>query len=206
MIVHHLEHSRSQRILWLLEELGLDYEVRRYARDPRTRLAPAELLAVHPLGKSPVLTDGQLTIAETGAIIEHLCEHYDPSGTLGLTGPDAASTRYWLHYAEGSAMPVLLLARALGGLTEPAAAALRSGLVEPDLVRHQRFWEDSLARSGWFTGGAFGAADIAMSFPAEALAKSPSPPGPRTMDFVTRIHARPAYARALAKGGPYGFA
>ena len=220
IIVHHLNDSRSQRVLWLLEELGLPYEVRRYQRDPKTRLAPAELRAVHPLGKAPVIEDGDVRVAETGAIVEYLLETHGagrlrpPAGT-----EDGRRFTYWLHYAEGSAMPPLLLKLVFGLLPARSPALLKplvrqiagkaqTGFVDPQLKAHVAFWEAELGRSAWFAGDAFSAADIMMSFPVEAGADRAfdRTAYPRLDAFLQTIHARPAYRRALERGGPYTYA
>ena len=218
IIVHHLNNSRSQRVLWLLEELGVDYEIKRYTRDPRTMLAPASLRAVHPLGKSPVVTDGALTLAESGAIIEYLA---DREGGGRLAPPDGTPERlrylYWLHYAEGSAMPPLLLKLIFDRLPKGPmpmlarpfvrriAARVSTGFVAPQIARHLDYIENELGHSSWFAGDEFSAADIQMSFPLEAAAARGGLDAsrPRVMSFVERIHARPAYQRALERGGPY---
>lgn len=214
--VHHLENSRSQRVLWLLEELGLDYEIRAYARDPRTLLAPPELRAVHPLGKSPVITDGGRVVAESGAIVSYLTERC--GGALVPAEEEArARYTYWLHYAEGSAMPPLLLKLVFTRLAPASPTLLRplvravggrvlGGFVEPELRRHAAYWEAELADRPWFCGAAFSAADIQMSFPLEAFAARGTGAGPRVTDWLARIHARPAYQRALQRGGPYAYA
>jgi glutathione S-transferase len=217
--VHHLENSRSQRVLWLLEELGLQYRVKRYARDPKTKLAPAALRKVHPLGKSPVITDGPLTVAESGAIVEYLVETYGADS--GLRPPAGSPERlrytYWLHYAEGSAMPPLLLALIFRKMPDAPmpffvrpvvrgiAAKVRSGFVQPELARHLDYMEAELADADWFAGNEFSAADIQMSFPLEAASAAGllGEARPRLADFVARIASRPAYQRALKKGGPY---
>jgi glutathione S-transferase len=215
--VHHLENSRSQRILWLLEELDVAYEVKRYARDPATMLAPAALRAVHPLGKSPVITDNGQTIAESGAIVEYLVGRY---GGGRLVPPPETAERlrytYWLHYAEGSAMPPLLLKLVFNRLAGPMpallrpvvrriAARVRRGFVDPQITTHLNFLEGELARSAWFAGDAFTAADIQMSFPLEAAAARGGLDAtrPKLWAFLERIQARPAYRRALDKGGRY---
>lgn len=220
--VHHLNNSRSQRVLWLLEELALDYEVVRYERDPATLLAPPSLLAVHPLGKSPVLTDGSsTTVAESGAIIEYLLERYadgrlrPPRGT-----PEWLRYTYFLHYAEGSAMPVLLLklvfsripAGPMPFVMRPFARLLASAVlqkfVDPQLTRHVQYLEAELGKSRWFAGDDFSAADIQMSFVVEAAVARGATPDttPRLAAFLESIHARPAYQRALARGGPFSVA
>ena len=214
--VHHLENSRSQRVLWLLEELGLDYEIRAYARDPKTLLAPPALRAVHPLGKSPVITDAGRVVAESGAIVTHLTERC--GGALVPAEAEArARYTYWLHYAEGSAMPPLLLKLVFSRLAPASPALVRplvravagrvlGGFVEPELRRHAAYWESELADRPWFCGTEFSAADIQMSFPLEAFAARGTGAGPRVTDWLARIHARPAYQRALQRGGPYAYA
>ncbi len=206
IVVHHLENSRSQRILWLLEELGLDYEVRRYERDPKTMLAPPELARVHPLGKSPVIEDQGRVIAETGAIVEYLVEKAE-----GRLGPPANRDsvllyRQFLHYAEGSMMPpllALLVVNRLGLLGRPARAP-----VQKMLDGHLDWLEAELASRDWFAGDEFSAADVMMSFPLEASRARAGLDSsrPHLTDWLERIHARPAYAEALKKGGPYAYA
>lgn len=218
--VHHLNNSRSQRVLWLLEELGAPYEVKRYERDARTMLAPPELKAVHPLGKSPVIEDEGVVYAETGAIIEHLLSRYPNSGLSAPAGSEIARRiTYWLHYAEGSAMTPLLLKLVFSalpkrspGLMRPIVNAIstktQAGFVDPQIATHTAYWESELARSPWFAGEAFSAADIMMSFPVEA-AFSRGGLGetkPRLKGWLETIHARPAYQRALERGGPYAYA
>ncbi|MFN7128520.1 MAG: glutathione S-transferase family protein [Brevundimonas sp.] len=218
--VHHLNDSRSQRVLWLLEELGLDYEVVRYERDPNSRLAPPALLAIHPLGKSPVIEDGAVKVAETGAVVEYLLETYGAGRLRPAAGTeDGRRFTYWLHYAEGSAMPPLLLKLVFSllpqrapGLLKPLvkgiAAKALTGFVDPQLRTHVGFWEDELGRSEWFAGDQFTAADIMMSFPVEAGADRAFDPAakPRLKAFLDKIHARPAYRRALERGGAYSYA
>jgi glutathione S-transferase len=204
--VHHLNNSRSQRLLWLLEEIGTPYEIVRYARNASTMLAPDALKRVHPLGKSPVIEDDGKTFAETGLIVEYLVERYGPD-----LAPPREDTlywryRYWLHYAEGSAMPPLLLKLILdrlGLLGRPAR-----GFVDAQLKLHFDYLENELGSGPWFLGEKFSAADVMLSFPLEAardragLDRS----RPRLSDFLDRIHARPAYRRALEKGGAYRYA
>jgi glutathione S-transferase len=205
VIVHHLENSRSQRILWLLEELGVPYEVRRYARDPKMMFAPPELKRVHPLGKAPVIEDAGLVIAESGAIVEHLVA---TSGRLGAPAHREAAMRYrfFLHYAEGSLMPPLLMLLVLGRLSVlglPARAPVQKMLDD-----HFDWLETELGARAWFAGADFTAADVMMSFPLEA-ARARSyldERRPNLLDWIERIHARPAYARALERGGPYAYA
>lgn len=217
--VHHLENSRSQRVLWLLEELGLEYRIKRYARDPATALAPAALRKVHPLGKSPVITDGDLTVAESGAIIEYLLGKYGADSGLRPAEGTPARLRfsYWLHYAEGSAMPPLLLSLIFRKMPQAPmpffvrpvvrgiAAKVQQGFVQPQLALHLDFMEEEIGRDGWFAGEAFSAADIQMSFPVEAAGAAGllGEARPQLQAFVERIATRPAYQRALKKGGPY---
>lgn len=219
IIVHHLNDSRSQRVLWLLEELGLPYEVKRYQRDPKTSLAPAALKAIHPLGKSPVIEDGDIRVAETGAIIDYLLEAHG-NGRLKPAAGTAEARRftYWLHYAEGSAMTPLLLKLVFSqlpkrspllirGIVKAVAGKVQQTFIDPQVATHISYWEDELGWTGWFAGDAFSAADIMMSFPLEA-AGSRVPFGadrPRIKAFLERIHARPAWQRALERGGPYSY-
>ena len=206
IIVHHLENSRSQRVLWMLEELGLDYEVHRYARDPKTMLAPPALRAVHPLGKSPIVEDQGRVIAETGAIVEYLVEKAE--GRLGPPPNRDSVLRYrqFLHYAEASMMPPLfglLIVNRLGWLGRPARRPLLAMFAE-----HLDWLENELAGRPWFAGEEFSAADIMMSFPLE-VSRERGGLGferPNLVDWLERIHARPAYAAALQKGGPYAYA
>ena len=206
LTVHHLENSRSQRVLWLLEELGLPYEVRRYERDPKTMLAPAELKRAHPLGKSPVIEDEGMTIAETGAVIDYLVTR--SGGRLGPPEDAQAASRYrfYIHYAEGSLMPwllVMLVIRRLGLLGRPARPT-----VQRMIDQHLDFLEAELASRDWFAGDEFTAADVMMSFPLEAARDRAGLDSsrPRLIEWLERIHARPAYKAALARGGPYAYA
>ncbi|MDP3820754.1 MAG: glutathione S-transferase [Burkholderiales bacterium] len=221
IIVHHLNNSRSQRVLWLLEELGVPYEIKKYERDAKTMLAPPELQKVHPLGKSPVITDGDVTVAESGAIIEYLVERYG-HGRLapGIGTLERLRWRYWMHFAEGSAMPPLLLklifdkvaSAPMPFFVKPIArgisAKVQSMMVTPNLKRQLDFMEGELAKSEWFVGNEFSAADVQMSFPIEAAAQRAGLDAsrPKLMGWLKRIHARPAYKRALERGGPYSFA
>jgi glutathione S-transferase len=218
IVVHHLNNSRSQRILWLLEELGLAYEVRRYQRDAKTMLAPPELRAVHPLGKSPVISDGEVTLAESGAIVEYLASRY---GSANLVPEEKTPERlrylYWMHFAEGTAMPPLLLKlifdRVESGpmpffvrpIARGIAQKVKAAMVLPNLQRQLDFMEAELGTRAWFAGPAFSAADIQMSFPLEAAAVRGGldEKRPNLWAFLQRIHARPAYQRALEKGGKY---
>lgn len=216
LTVHHLNNSRSQRVLWLLEELGVPYEIVRYQRQPDMR-APKELRAIHPLGKSPVVTDNGNTIAESGAILDYIIGTYGNGRLIPQADtPERLRYTYWLHYAEGSAMTPLLLKLLFTLMPKRAPALLRplvrkvsnqalSTLVNPQLKQHMAYWEGELGKSEWFAGSEFSGADIQMSFPLEAAAaRGGLEDGhPRCVAFLERIHARPAYARALEKGGPY---
>jgi glutathione S-transferase len=219
--VHHLNNSRSQRVLWLLEELGLPYEIKKYQRNPQTMLAPPELQQVHPLGKSPVITDDGTTVAESGAIIEYLLERYGNGRLVPAAGtPQRLSFRYWMHFAEGSAMPPLLLkliferikVTPMPFFAKPIARGLANkvlaAMVDPNLKRQLDFMEAELGKTEWFAGADFSAADIQMSFPVEAAAQRAGLDAsrPKLMAFLKRIHARPAYKKALERGGPYSFA
>ena len=218
IVVHHLNNSRSQRVLWLLEELGLPYEVKRYQRDAKTMLAPPELRAVHPLGKSPVISDGEITLAESGAIVEYLASRYGGGKLVPEdNSPDRLRYLYWMHFAEGSMMPPLLLKlifdRIESGpmpffarpIARKISAAAKNIMVLPNLKRLLDFTEDELGRHEWFAGGAFSAADILMSFPLEAASVRGGldEKRARTWAWLQKIHARPAYQRALEKGGKY---
>jgi glutathione S-transferase len=218
-VVHHLNNSRSQRVLWLLEELGVPYEVKRYERDAQTMLAPPELRAIHPLGKSPVITDDGKTIAETGAIVDYIIETYGQGRLVPAAGSaERLRYTYWLHYAEGSAMTPLLLKlvftalpnRAPGllkGLVKSIAAKAQQGFVDPQVKTHVDYWDAELAKSAWFAGAEFTAADIMMSFPLEAgAARGGAGSRAHVKAFLDKIHARPAYQRALERGGPYAYA
>lgn len=216
--LHHLENSRSQRILWLLEELGVDYRIKRYQRDGKTGLAPPELLAVHPLGKSPVIKDGEITIAESGAIIEYLVDNYDNGRLLPAAGtPERRAYTYWLHYAEGSFMPLMILALIMGRIEtapmpffiRPVAKGIvskvRASYLDQNVKRHLDFMESSLGRSAWFCGEKLTAADIQMSFALEAaeVRTNLAADYPQLAGFLERVRALPAYQAALKKGGPY---
>lgn len=218
IVVHHLNNSRSQRILWLLEELELAYELRKYERDPKTMLAPPELRAVHPLGKSPVITDGDITVAESGAIIEYLLERYGAGRLVPPPGtPEKRRWTYWLHYAEGSAMTPLLMKLVFDRiehapmpfLAKPVARAIahkaKASYVMPQIASHLAYLEGELAKSTWFAGAEFTAADIQLSFVLEAAAARGGLDAryPHLVSFLKEIHARPAYQRALERGGEY---
>lgn len=206
IVVHHLNNSRSQRILWMLEELGLPYEIRRYQRDAKTMLAPPELRRVHPLGKSPVIEDDGLVIAETGAIVEYLVEKAD--GRLGAPAHRDAALRYrfWLHYAEGSLMPPLLVKLVVGRI--PLLGKKIAARIQPMIDRHLDYVESELAQRPWFAGDEMTGADIMMSFPLEAARSRAGldTSRPATIAWLDKVHARPAYQAALAKGGEYAYA
>lgn len=218
--VHHLNDSRSQRVLWLLEELGAQYEIKRYQRDKKTRLAPPELRKIHPLGKSPVIQHGDVVVAETGAIIEYLLEAFPNSGLKPEAGSHAARRfTYWMHYAEGSAMTPLLLSLIFSEIPKKApffarpvakgiARKVGATLIAPQIANHTAYWEAELAKTGWFAGDRMTAADIMMSFPLEAAGARIGfgADKPRCREFLQRIHARPAYRRALERGGEYAYA
>lgn len=216
LTVHHLNNSRSQRVLWLLEELGVPYEIVRYQRQP-SMFAPKELRAIHPLGKSPVITDNGNTIAESGAIVEYIVDTY---GNGRLIPPPKTPERlrytYWLHYAEGSAMPLLVQKllftvipkRApflMRPLMKTAFGQILTKLIDPQLKQHIAFWEGELSKSEWFAGSEFTAADIQMSFALEAASARAGldESSPKAWAWLQKIHARPAYKLALEKGGPY---
>jgi glutathione S-transferase len=220
IVVHHLNNSRSQRVLWLLEELALPYEIQRYQRDAKTMLAPPELKKVHPLGKSPVITDGERTIAESGLIMEYIVDVYGGGKLAPSPGTDERLRyKYWLHYAEGSAMPPLLLKlvfdRVENGpmpfFIKPVAKAIarqvKQSFISPQINLHLDYLEAQLANSDWFVGNEFSAADIQLSFPLEAAAMRGGLDAsrPRLHGFLQRIHSRPAYRRALERGGQYDF-
>ena len=219
--VHHLNNSRSQRVLWLLEELGLPYEVKKYQRDTKTMLAPPELAKVHPLGKSPVITDDALTVAETGAIVEYVIERYGNGRLAPAIGShERLRWRYWMHFAEGSAMPPLVMKLVFNKIkrapmpffVKPIARGIAdkvlSSFVQPNIDNQLRFIEGELAARPWLAGAEFSAADVQMSFPLEAAAQRAGLDAsrPKLMAFLKRIHARPAYRQALKRGGPYSFA
>ena len=216
--VHHLDHSRSQRILWLLEELGLPYDIRFYKRQA-DMLAPPELKAIHPLGKSPVIQDSLLpgrAIAETGAIMDYLLTQYGRGALMPELGtPERLDYTYWMYAAEGTFMTPLLLKLITDSIGPKAplfvrpvaqgiARALRKMLVTPNLQAHSQFWEDALSHAPWFCGDDFTAADIMMSFPVEAAAgRAGAADKPHIRAWLKAIHQRPAYRRALDRGGPY---
>lgn len=204
--VHHLENSRSQRVLWMLEELGLPYEIRRYERNAKTMLAPPELRRIHPLGKSPVIEHDGRVVAETGAIVEYLVELAD--GRLGPPPHRDARLcyRFFLHYAEGSVMPPLLVKLVLSRVPLLGKPAIKR--IQPMIDVHLDFIESELAQRSWFAGDDLTAADVMMSFPLEAARARGGlgPSRPHTIAWLEKVHARPAYQAALAKGGPYAYA
>ena len=203
IVVHHLNDSRSQRVLWLLEELGVPYEIKHYQRNAQTRLAPPELIAVHPLGKSPVLTDNGVTVFESGAIVDYLIRHHG-NGHLRPAShtPEFEVYQQWLHYAEGSAMLPLLLKLYVSRLGE--AGAPLSPRIESEMANHLGFVNQSLAGRDWLVGDALSGADIQMSFVGEAASARTSRDNYPHLDaWVKRFQARPAYRKAIERGGPY---
>ena len=222
LTLHHLENSRSQRILWLLEELGVDYEIKRYERDPKTNLAPESLKAIHPLGKSPLLTDGDTVVAESAVIINYLINQYGASkGLIPGVGTEAArQCEYWMHYSEGSLMPYLVLSLIVTKIktspmpffARPIARAianqLSKGFVSPNVISNLTYIENHLAQNEWFAGSQMTGADFQMSFPLEAaLTRAPKEaPLEHIRAWVEKVHARPAYQAALEKGGEYAYA
>jgi glutathione S-transferase len=214
--VHHLNNSRSQRVLWLLEELALPYEIVKYERDRKTMLAPASLRAVQPLGKSPVITDGEATLAESGAIIEYLVETYGKGALVPAPGtPAYRDYRYFMHYAEGSLMPFLVMKLVCNKvrsdapfLIRPIAKAIAgrvsSQFLDPNITNHLAFLADHLAKHPWFAGDSFTAADVQMSFSVEgAVARVGGGISPRLTEWLAKIQARPAYRKAIERGGEY---
>ncbi|TEU24961.1 glutathione S-transferase [Alkanindiges illinoisensis] len=224
--LHHLNNSRSQRILWLMEELEIPYQIKFYQRDAKTMLAPPELKAVHPLGKSPVITDdgnpmGNITLAESAAIIDYLVKTYGNGGLMPADNtPERIRYDYWMHYAEGSAMPPLVMKLIFNQIPKqkmpffarPIARKITERVlgayIDPQLKLHLDYLSNELQPSGWFVGDTFSAADIQLSFPLEAASQRTNlkQQYPRLVDFLNRIHARPAYQRALQKGGAYAYA
>ncbi|GGY74583.1 glutathione S-transferase family protein [Marinobacter zhanjiangensis] len=219
--VHHLNNSRSQRVLWMLEELGVPYEIQYYERDPQTMQAPASLKKIHPLGKSPVITDGDLVVAESGAIVEYLARTYGKDTMLPTDGGQAwLDYTYWLHYAEGSLMPPLLMrlvfekvkTSPMPFFIKPVAKGIANKtnqtFIGPMIETHMDFVESHLAKNTWFLGDNLSGADIQMSFPLEASVARGivGRNHPHIIAWVERVHARPAYQKALEKGGEYDFA
>ena len=219
LTVHHLNNSRSQRVIWLLEELGVPYEVKRYERDAKTLLAPPELRAVHPLGKSPVVTDGARTVAETGAIVEYLVDEFGQGRLIPPAGTEERLRyTYWLHFAEGSAMPPLVMTLLFSEIPKRAPALIRpiarmigsnvqSAYLRPMLDAQLALMEAELGRGAWFAGDEFTAADVMMSFPVEAAgSRGGLGRNSKLEQWLARIQARPAYQAALKAGGPYAYA
>ena len=201
-----------------MEELGLEYEIKRYERDKTTMRAPASLRIVHPLGKSPVITEGDVTVAESGAIIEYLIERHGNGRLVPAVGtPDRLRYTYWLHFAEGTAMPPLVMKLVFNRIetgpmpffirpiAKKISATVKNTFINPELAQQLNYMETEIAKTGWFAGPAFSAADVQMSFPLEAAASRGglNASHPKLMDFLKRIHARPAYQRALKRGGAY---
>lgn len=219
LIVHHLENSRSHRILWLLEELGVDYEIKRYQRDKTTNLAPPELREVHPLGKSPVIADGDVTVAESGLIVEYLIEKYGNGRLMPAVGtPGHLQFRYWMHYAEGTFMPLMIVSLILNKIetapvpfflkpvTKQIASKAMAAYAGPNIKLNLAYLEQVLQNFGWFCGDEMTGADILMSFPIEAAAtRTDLAAYPALNEFRQRIRALPAYQRAIEKGGPYAY-
>lgn len=218
LTVHHLENSRSQRILWLLEELGVDYDIKRYKRDKDTSLAPPELTDIHALGKSPIISDGDATVAESGAIVEYLVGKYDDGRLLPADGmPERAAYTYWLHYAEGTFMALMIVSLIMNRIetaplpffAKPIAKGIvskvRGGYLDPNVKRNLDFMEATLGKSTWFCGAQLTAADCQMSFAVEAaeVRTELTESYPNLAAFLERMRARPAYQAALGKGGPY---
>jgi len=200
--VHHLNESRSQRILWLLEELEVPYDIKFYKRDATTNLAPPELTAVHPLGKSPVMTDGDLTIAESGAVVDYIVRTYGRGRLAPPPGPDFEKHQEWLHYAEGSAMLPLMILLYTMRLGE--AAAPLQPRIDSEIANHLGYVNQSLAGRDYLMGGELTAADVQMSFVGEvgrAFGRLADKPGMAA--WVERLHARAAYKRAIDRGGDY---
>ncbi len=220
IILHHLNNSRSQRILWMLEELELPYEIKRYERDPKTILAPASLKKVHPLGKSPVICDGDITMAESGAIIDYLGQVYGEGKLIPEPGTQAHRDYiYWLHYAEGSFMPPLLLrlvfekvkSNPMPFFVKPIARKIADEttrkFIGPQIKTHFDYVEAHLGKHEWFAGDSLSGADIQMSFPLEAsVARGVAGQYPNITAYVKRFQARPAYQKALEAGGAYDYA
>lgn len=217
LTVHHLENSRSQRILWLLEELGVEYDIKHYKRDKKTNLAPAALKAVHPLGKAPVIEDRGKAYAETGAMIEYILDHYGQGRLRPNTGDkNFERYRYWLYAAEGSYMPPLIITLLLNRMetapmpffARPIAKRLvkgvRDGYLDQTMKALFGYLENEVGQSQWLAGDEFSAADVIMSFPVEAFSvRGPNEGFPNLAAYLMRFQARPAYKRALERGGPY---
>ncbi|MBH1969760.1 glutathione S-transferase [Moraxellaceae bacterium AER2_44_116] len=219
IIVHHLNNSRSQRILWMLEELGIAYEIKHYQRDPKTMLAPSSLKKIHPLGKSPVITDGDITVAESGAIIDYLANNYGKNLIPTTNSPEYRQYTYWMHFAEGSLMPPFVMKLVfdkvrsapvpffLKPVTKGIADKVMSSFIEPNIRNNMTFINDYLAKNEWFAGAQMTGADFQMSFPLEAaVAGRATGNYPHITAWVKRVQARPTYQKALQAGGPYDYA
>lgn len=218
--VHHLENSRSQRILWMLEELGVEYEVRRYERDKKSNLAPPELKQIHPTGKSPVIDDDGVVVAETGAILEYLvAKHGNGRMIPAADTPERLRYTYWMHAGEGSVMPFMVMSLVFSKVETSApwfirpiataiAGQVRASYIGPSVNAMLAHMEAELGKSAWFAGDELTAADVMMSFPLEAASKRVEMGSsyPKLTDFVKRVHARPQYQAALKRGGPYDYA
>jgi glutathione S-transferase len=215
--LHHLNNSRSQRVLWLLEEMSLPYKIEFYQRDKKTMLAPPSLRKIHPLGKSPVITDGDAVLAESAAILEYLVDTYGSEKFKPkMKTPAQLRYTYWMHYAESSLMPILLLKLVfdkvasdspffIRPMAKAISLAVGAQFINPQIQLHLDYIESELNKNDWFAGSEFSAADIQMSFPLEAAQARGglNESRPRTMNYLKRIHERPAYKRALEKGGTY---
>lgn len=219
IVVHHLNNSRSQRVIWMLEELGLDYEIKQYKRDSVTNLAPNTLKLIHPLGKSPVITDGDITVAESGAIIEYLAHTYGKQLIPEIGTEAHRQYTYWMHFAEGSLMPPMVAKLVFDKVRASAspffvkmvankiADKVMAGYFGPNIAVNLEFVNTHLSSNKWFAGEQLSGADFQMSFPLEAtVARGVSKQYPAIEEFVSRIHQREAYLRALEKGGDYDYA
>lgn len=219
LVVHHLNNSRSQRVLWMLEELGLDYEIKFYQRDPQTNLAPKTLKLIHPLGKAPIVTDDEITLAESGAIIEYLASTYGQQLIPAANTEAHRQYTYWLHFAEGSLMPPLVAklvfdkvrAKAKPFFVKPVAKKIADKVMDsyygPNIKANMEYVNAHLESNQWFAGDEISGADFQMSFPLEAsVARGVSSQYPAVEAYVARIHKRDAYKRALEKGGEYDYA
>lgn len=206
LTLHHLNDSRSQRILWLLEELGVAYEMKHYQRDATTRLAPAELETIHPLGKSPVITDGEVRIAESGAIVDYIIRTYGKGAMMPAAGSaDFEPYNEWLHYSEGSAMLPLMLNLYVSRLKE--AGAPLHPRIDSETKNHLGYVDGALKGREFFIGNSLSGADIQMSFVGDmAKVFDKLGPYPNLTAWLARMHARPAFQRSVEKGGAYRFA
>ncbi len=215
IIVHHLENSRSHRILWLLEELGLSYEIKNYKRDKVNLLAPAELKKVHPLGKSPVITDGEKVLAESGAIIDYLVRKYGNGKLIPKSEDDLIRFNYWLHYAEGSLMTPFLVRLIFDRIenspmpffikfiARQISGKVKSSWINPQIKLHLDYLEDEIGKTGHFAGNEFSAADIMMTYPLEAANARGGLKRPRLEAFLKKMENRSAYKKAIERGGPF---